>query len=286
MSSATPSDRFSRRVPAAGQISNKQLSLSIATLQKKALLDRLLEISLIFRQRHFAGRGIAAAALSASRSKSSTTGNSSRGGAGTPDLAKPSISGYLTARRKAVQKLATRFPFSSSKVLHHAKRLQFFGRNRNRGTSSGPPQSLNLLRFTVFGFGNSSKSTRLSDTAFRQNRECQPSSMLSSSSPAPSSIPSSTILDEKLGAMDIRTGPSIASAIYDKAYPTGTESFLLEALPLSAQEDPYLQDITSWKREPVLDVGSLRLDSILDDLEEFQLPASEESSAEYWQLTF
>ncbi|KAF3929162.1 hypothetical protein AA313_de0201249 [Arthrobotrys entomopaga] len=89
-----------------------------------------------------------------------------------------------------------------------------------------------------------------------------------------------------MGAMNIQARSPLANVIYDKAYRTTSETFRLEPSPLSVQEDPYLQDITSWKREPILDAGDLRLDSILDDLEEFQLPASEDSSAECWQLSF
>ncbi|EPS36029.1 hypothetical protein H072_10425 [Dactylellina haptotyla CBS 200.50] len=280
---------------------NKQLSFSIAGLQKKAVLDRLLGVSLIFQQQHqqhqqrSAGRG--AATYSSTSGTSSSISGSRSTIPGALDLKKagggggPSTSVTLIARRLAVQKLATQFPLSSSKALHNARRLQFFGRNRNRGSTQ--QQSLNLLRFTVLGFGHPTPSSSSLDNGLQHqassgreyNQDSVPSSasLLSSS---PSVILASAMLDEKMGAMDLRTREaSLANAIYDRAYPTN-EPFQIESLPLSVQEDPCLQDITSWKREPVLEASSFRLDSILDDLEDFQLPASEDSSADHWQLSF
>ncbi|KAF3926248.1 hypothetical protein ABW20_dc0103606 [Dactylellina cionopaga] len=159
--------------------------------------------------------------------------------------------------------------------------MQFFGRNRNR--LSNQPRSLNFLRFTVLGFGISDSLTEIIFQKGSSTNDFDRASTMATSSTASLRL-GANVLGEKMEAMDIHASETSASASLASTVATN-EPFRIDPRLVSSQEDPYLQDITSWKRESTLDIGGLKLDHIFDDLDDFQLPASEDSGAEHWHLS-
>ncbi|KAJ6259220.1 hypothetical protein Dda_6118 [Drechslerella dactyloides] len=240
------SNNMTSRAILALRYETTQLSLSIPNLHRRAVLDRLQEISMIFQQQYSysAGRIATTSAAAIDRLKNKSQAS---------EPSRTTSSGTLLARRIAVRKLATRFPLSPLKALHHARRLQLFGRNRNRG--------LNFLRFTVLGLGAPDPFAELVLHKFWTTATAaamtQPTLLLESES--------SDAGTAAVGVQPLNMPRPL----------NPTESVEAAAAPMSIQEDPHLQDITWWKREPSLDISSLTLDSLPDNLDDFQLPAAE-----------
>ncbi|KAK6356311.1 hypothetical protein TWF718_000672 [Orbilia javanica] len=217
----------------------------------------------MFQQQYSAGRGIV---LTISH-KSNTRINQSDSKKPVPAIS--STTNPLVARRVAVKKLATRLPFSSTKALHHARRMQFLGRNSwVRGRNQ--QRSLNLLRFTVPGFGGTDPWGELI-------------------SPCGAS-PWFWIGEKETG--DLMAESSLGNLIEEGPHAVG-EPAATESLPPSNPiGDYYLEDIVRHKRAPTSDTGCLApdsldaLDSLLDELDDFSLPAAEESEADSWHLSF
>ncbi|KAK6363555.1 hypothetical protein TWF730_000981 [Orbilia blumenaviensis] len=256
MASAPQLDLFSPVSPFHDQVFNKRSPLSISHPQRKATLDRLLEISFMFQQQYPAGRGIALVVNQKLKTGTGTSVTDSK----KPFNAISSTTNPLIARRVAVQKLATRLPFSSTKAQHHARRMQLLGRNSwVRGRSQ--QTSLNLLRFTVFGFGGT-----------------DPWGDFMSLRGAPSlwiGENSDLVTESSAGGL-IEEGPhSVGELVVTESLP-----------PLSVSGDLYLEDIARYKRAPTSDAECLNLDGLLDDLDDFALPAAEESDADSWHLRF
>ncbi|KAK6335687.1 hypothetical protein TWF696_002453 [Orbilia brochopaga] len=260
MSSVPPADLFPLRVPLSSQrYENTQLSLSIPNLHRRAVLDRLQEISMIFQQRFLSSRFATASAdaIDRLRNKSAAV-----------DPLRTASSSTLIARRIAVRKFklaTTRFPLSPSKALHHARRLQLFGRNRNRG--------LNFLRFTVLGLGVPDPLAELELHKFWTTAMTEPTLLLETDSS-----------DGVIAAAAFQ--PPLDMPRAGEATRQAGSAELAAPILVSSREDPHLRDITSWKREKSVDIGSLTLDSLPDGLDDFQLPAAEESGAEQWHLGF
>ncbi|RVD84208.1 uncharacterized protein DFL_005970 [Arthrobotrys flagrans] len=257
MASAPQLDLFPLVAPFHDQVFNKRSPLSIAHLQRKVVLDRLLEILFMFQQQYSAGRGIAL-----------TVSHESKTDTGQLDSKKPvaailGTTSSLIARRVAVKKLATRLPFSSTKALHHARRMQFLGRNSwVRGRNQ--QRSLNLLRFTVVGFGGTDP---WGEFIF------------------PCGAALWFWIGEN-GTGDLMAESSLGGLIEEGPHSVG-EPTVAESLPSSNPiGGQYLEDIARYKRAPTSDTGCLDLDNLLDDLDDFALPAAEESEADSWHLSF
>ncbi|KAF3163127.1 hypothetical protein EYR41_003969 [Orbilia oligospora] len=257
MASASQLDLFPLVAPFHDQVFNKRSPLSISHSQRKALLDRLLEISFMFQQQYSAGRGIAITV--SHKSKASTHQSDSK----KPVAVISGATSPLIARRVAVKKLATRLPFSSTKALHHARRMQLLGRNSwARGRHQ--QRSLNLLRFTVLGFGGTDP---WGEPAF----SCGETQWFWMGG----NIIGYLMADSSLGGL-IEEGP----------HPVG-EPAAIESLPSSNPNGcRYLEDIARYKRAPTPDTGCFNLEDLLDDLDDFALPAAEDSEADSWHLSF
>ncbi|EWC45313.1 hypothetical protein DRE_00712 [Drechslerella stenobrocha 248] len=262
MSSIPPANLLPLRAPLLSQpYDRKQISLSIPNIHRRAVLDRLQEISLIFQQQYSAGR-IAPVPIAVDKPKSR---------AAALDLQRSTASGTIIARRIAVRKLATRFPLSPSKALYHARRLQLFGRNRNRGASA--------LRGMVLGLG---APDPLADLILHNFW----STVATATMTKPTLLLGSTPADESTTTVEFRLPDTPPSNTADTIY-RANELVELSAPLLSSQQDPTLQDITRWRREPLsLDIGNLTLDGLPDGLDDFQLPAAEDSSSQHWRLSF
>ncbi|KAK6515387.1 hypothetical protein TWF506_007723 [Arthrobotrys conoides] len=213
----------------------------------------------MFQQQYSAGRGIA---LTVSHKSKTSPGQSD---SKRPVTAISGTTSSLIARRVAVKKLATRLPFSSTKALHHARRMQFLGRNSwARGRNQ--QRSLNLLRFTVLGFGGTDP---WGDFIF----PCGEAQWFWMGGNGIGDL----MAESSLGGF-IEGGPH--------AHSVG-ESTAIESLTSSnPNEGQYLEDIARYKRVPTSDTGCLDLDGLLDDLDDFALPAAEDSEADSWHLSF
>ncbi|KAK6499712.1 hypothetical protein TWF481_010073 [Arthrobotrys musiformis] len=259
MASAPQLDLFPLGAPPFhNQVFNKRSPLSIAPPQRKAVLGRLLEISFMFQQQYSAGRGIAL-----------TVGHKSKTATGQSDSKKPvaiisSTANPLIARRVAVQKLATRLPFSSTKALHHARRMQFLGRNSwVRGRHQ--QRSLNLLRFTVLGFGG---------TEYPWGEFIFPCG----------AAPLVWIGEDQ--ASGLMADSSLGKIMEEGPHTVGETIATESLLPSNPSGDQHLEDIARYKRAPTSNTDSLDLDGLLDDLDDFSLPDAEESEADSWHISF
>ncbi|KAK6531272.1 hypothetical protein TWF281_008087 [Arthrobotrys megalospora] len=201
-----PADQIT---PSLLQVFNKHLSLSIAPFQKKAVLDRLLEISFMFQQQYSAGRGIAL-----------TVSHKPKTGAGPSDSKRP-----LGPRTEPTEE-------PEPTEVHGIGGLGAQIRGGILYSRGGQNHGFGLRRV-------------------------------------------------ELG--DLAAEPSVGGLI-EGPHSVGELTF---TEPLSSSSrDPYLEDIARYKRAPASDTECLNLDGLLDDLDDFALPAAEESDADSWHLSF